>query len=80
LTTIALISAFLGVVGLILKIYLRTKEDSPFNQKKIINDVFKEEERRRAERLLRNELKTLAINDNDIIDELKRIRDIENNE
>lgn len=79
-TTIGLIVAGIGLVSLILKIWLRNKENSPYNQNKIVNDIFKEEERRRAERMARNELKTMAANDSDILDELERLRQAENND
>jgi hypothetical protein len=44
-----------------------------------INNVFKEEELRRQQRMVNNELKTMSVDDSDLLDDLNRLREAERN-
>jgi hypothetical protein len=65
-TILGIVSTLL-TIGLVIFRYYSNKKTS-------LDDVFKEEERKRQLRVLNNELKTLSVDSSDTVDELNRMR------
>lgn len=70
-TSCLMVYTILGIVSSILTIFLiwykRRKPTS-------LDDLYKEEERKRQLRVLNNDLKTLSVDSSDTTDELNRVR------